>query len=305
MRHPRALLALVLLALSAGCGTHSADPVGTVGPGDEASSSRTSNPAPPIPAPPPGAPGPGSAVSLWLSADRVPPGSVDVVGVLVNRSDRDLTFGVGAGVERWNGERWAQLGWLTMCLDHWHCTAKVEGSAGARIVPSIGLVPTVDSPGPAERFTTAGFEPGWYRITQTANDGTVAVGVLQVVEDAVPPAPLVPVDDPAISIRPALTQPGGATVRLQPLIPAPSGSQSITDVEAAVEGLSETAAIERWADARWVPVDEVVLARTPPEQSSVGRSATLPDLVPGAYRFVRTGRGERHIGSFWVQAPEH
>lgn len=271
-------------------------------PGTE-STSATPDPAPPATNPPPPETfAPDAAVSLWLSAERVPPGPIDVVGVLLNHTGVDVMFGVAARIERWDGHDWVPRGGIAMCMDHWHCTAEAQPSIDGLAVPSIGLAPTLESPGPVERFTTAGLEPGWYRISQTANDGTVASGVLQITEDATAPAPLVPVDDPAISIHPAAVPTAGATVTLHPLIPAPSGSQSITDVEAAVEGLTETARVERWDGDGWVRVAELSLEAPGPDESPLGRSAIIPEgLDPGAYRLVRTGPVEPHAGNFWVQ----
>jgi hypothetical protein len=260
------------------------------------------DPAPSTNPPPPDALAADADVSLWLSADRVPPGAIDVVGVLLNHTGIDVTFGVAAEVERWDGDEWLPHGGIAMCMDHWHCTAEVQPSIDGLAVRLIGLSPTLESPGPVERFTTAGLEPGWYRISQTSNDGTVASGVLQIAEDAEAPAPLVPVDDPAISIHPAVMSTAGATVTLHPLIPAPSGSQSITDVEAAIEELAETADLERWDGGEWVHVSVVSLEPPAPGESTVGRSAIIPeDLDPGAYRLVRAGPDGRHTGSFWVQ----
>lgn len=267
------------------------------------SSPSTPAPAPSTDPPPPDASAADAAVSLWLSADRVPPGPIDVVGVLMNHTGVDVTFGVAAEVERWDGEAWVQRGAIAMCMDHWHCTAEVQPSIDGLALRHIGLSPTLESPGPVERFTTAGLDPGWYRISQTSNDGTVASGVLQIAEDAAAPAPLVPVDDPAISIHPAVIPTGGATVTLHPLIPAPtSGSQSSSDVEAAIEGLAETAEVERWDGGGWVHVAEVSLKPPAIGESSIGRSAIIPErLDPGAYRLVRAGPAGRHTGSFWVQ----
>jgi hypothetical protein len=110
------------------------------------------------------------------------------------------------------------------------------------------------------------------------------------------------VDQAAISIHPIVVAAEGATVGLHPLIPAPSGSQSISDVEAAIEGLAETAIVERWDGGQWVQVADVALTPPAPGESSVGRSAIIPDLEAGAYRLVRTGPAGPHTGNFWVQA---
>ena len=244
-------------------------------------------------------PSPVSPVVLWLSANRVPPGPVELVGMLVDHEGVDATFGVFAGVERWDGSEGGRYGYVAMCMDHWHCTARIERSGGSVGVNDIGLGPRLGVPGPVERFTTEGLDVGWYRITQTANEGVVATGVFEVVDGAPLPAPLMSVDAPAISISPALVSPVGGDILLYPLIPPPAnGSQSREDILQAIEGLSETARIERWDGAAWDVVATVDLFRVPGD--SLQRTAVLPSLEPGEYRLVREGPEGPHLGHFWV-----
>jgi hypothetical protein len=244
-------------------------------------------------------PPPTSPVTLWLSADRVPLGPVALVGVLVDHEGVAATFGVFAEVEHWDGSEWRSYGHLVMCMDHWHCTARIESEGSGVAVPGIGLGPRKGAPGPIERFTTEGLDVGWYRISQTANEGVVARGIFEVADGAPLPASLVNVDAPAISISPALVSPGGDEVNLYPLIPAPSGSQSRDDILRAIDGLSETARIERWDGTAWDVVATVDLFRVPGD--SLPRSATVPSLEPGGYRLVRDGPEGPHVGHFWVE----
>jgi hypothetical protein len=249
-------------------------------------------------APPPVA---ASPVSLWLSAERVPPGPVELVALLVNDGNSDVMFGVYAKIDRWNGDAWVPAGQLVMCMDHWHCTAQILSPGGSVEVPSIGLSPQPRVPGPVERFTTDGLQPGWYRISQVANEGITAAAVLEIADDAPAPAPLVPVDRPAISVSPALLSPTGGKVMLYPLIPAGTGAQSRQDVEEAIRGLSEIARIERWDGSSWTAVQNVDLEKT--GNDDLVRSTTLPPLPLGVYRLVRKGPEMPHAGSFWVSSP--
>jgi hypothetical protein len=240
-----------------------------------------------------------SPVSLWLSADRVPPGPVELVAILVDHDGVNSTFGVHATVERWDGGGWDSYGELVMCTDHWHCTARIEPPGFISGVPGIGLGPRRGVPGPVERFTTDGLEVGWYRITQVANERTVAAGIIEIAPEAPAPVPLVPVDTPAISVGPALVPARGGEVFLYPLIPPPpSGSQSREDIQAAIAGLSETARIERWDGSAWERVGRVELS---PGGDSLARTALVPALPPGAYRLVREGPDAAHVGHFWVE----
>jgi hypothetical protein len=240
-----------------------------------------------------------SPVSLWLSAERVAPGPIELVAILVNHEGVDVTFGVRAEVDRWDGDEWIPHGELVMCMDYWHCTARIQPPGGSDAVPAIGLGPQLGSPGPVERFTTDGLQVGWYRISQTANEGTVAAAVLEVAEDAPTPAPLVPIDAPAISVTPALVSRGGGEVQLYPLIPAPSGSQSRTDIERAIQDLSETAQIERWTGLAWEVVGSEELQDGGGDD--IARSVVLPPLPAGEYRLVRERTKVPHIANFWVE----
>jgi len=238
-----------------------------------------------------------SPVSLWLSAERVAPGPVELVAMLVDHEGVDATFGVHATVDRWDGREWVSYGELVMCMDHWHCTAQIQSQGGVG-VPDIGLGPRLGSPGPVERFTTDGLDVGWYRISQIANEGVVASAILEIAADAPATTPLVSVDVPAISVSPALEATAGGEVFLYPLIPTPpSGSQSREDIQRAIAGLSETAAIERWDGSKWERVGRVELS---PGGDSLARTAQLPALPQGAYRLVREGPNGAHVGHFWV-----
>jgi hypothetical protein len=240
---------------------------------------------------------PASPFSLWLSAERVPPGPVELVALLVNHDGTDAIFGVLARVDRWDGREWVPYGELVMCMDHWHCTARVQAPGEIEAVPAIGLSAGSESPGPVERFTTDGLDVGWYRISQEANEGIAAASVLEIAEGASAPAPLVSTNAPAISVTPALVSPDGAEIDLYPLIPAPTGAQSREDVLRAISGLSEVAQIERWNGSTWEAAGEIQLHEA---DDDLARSAELPPLPEGAYRLVREGPEGPHIGHFWV-----
>jgi hypothetical protein len=240
---------------------------------------------------------PASPYSLWLSADRVSPGPVELVAVLVNHGGVEATFGVAAKVDRWDGNEWIAYGDLVMCMDHWHCTARVQPPGEVRGVPAIGLSAEPRRSGPVERFTTDGLDVGWYRISQEANEGIVAAAILEVAADGSEPAPLVSVDAPAISVTPPLVSPDGGEIHVYPLIPAPSGVQSREDVQSAIRGLTEVARLERWDGSSWEAAGDVELHMT---DDDLARLADLPRLTEGEYRLVREGPVGPHIGHFWV-----
>ncbi|MEO8697337.1 MAG: hypothetical protein ABI658_27790, partial [Acidimicrobiales bacterium] len=276
----------------------------TAAPPPTTASPSTTAPPPSTTAPPPvqeaGGPPPldPAPISLWLSASRVTDKEpTELVAVLVNHDGSEATFGVAARIDRWDGQSWVPHRLLAMCLDHWFCTATPQ-ALGPMVVNSIGLSARVDTPGPTERFSTKGLDQGWYRISQTANEGLVAATILQVVAGADPVAPLVSVDMPAISIAPVLVKPTGTIVgMLRPLVP---GINSIAEVERALAGLAETAALERWDGRDWKPIATIALK--PAASDPLSRSAELPALAEGDYRLVRAGPNGAHIGRFWVTA---
>lgn len=227
----------------------------------------------------------------------MPPGPVELVALLVSNDGSEATFGVFATVDRWDGREWVPNGGLVMCMDHWHCTARVQPPGEIDFVPDIGVSAEPERPGPVERFTTDGLHVGWYRISQEANEGIVAAAVFEIVESAPAPAPLVSIDAPAISVTPALVSPDGVEIDLYPLIPAPTGAQSREDVLAAIRGLSEVARIERWNGSTWEAVGEVQLSEA---DDDLARSAELLPLPGGEYRLIRERPEGPHIGHFWV-----
>ncbi|HEY6533307.1 MAG TPA: hypothetical protein VIY72_13440 [Acidimicrobiales bacterium] len=246
-------------------------------------------------------PEPAALVELWLSATRVPPGDVELVAMLTEREPVDATFGVGAHVERWVDGSWVAYGSLVMCLDHWFCTAEIQPPSEQVGGPDIGLGATPEYPGSPERFRTAGLEEGWYRITHVANEGTVASGVFEVSDEAPRPAPLPAVDVVSISVQPALIPSAGRTVMLYPLVPPVNGRRSGADVEAVVDGLSESATLERWDGAGWAVAGGPMPIRPDP-QGPQSVLVDLPALPDGAYRVVATGSGGPYVGPFWVDS---
>lgn len=81
-------------------------------------------------------------------------------------------------------------------------------------------------------------------------------------------------------------------------MPRRNGALSLSDVERAVAGLAETAAVERWDGRNWQPSAEVTLQ--PLDVNPLERTAEIPPLAEGDYRLVRVGPDGAHTGRFWV-----
>lgn len=222
----------------------------------------------------------------------------ELVAVLVNQGDGADIFGVLAEVERWEDGRWRSHRQLLMCMDHWHCTA--EPVERVTVIPAIGLGATADQPGPIERFRTSGFEDGWYRISHTSNEGSVAAGLLEIVSGTPRPAPLAPTEVPSLSVAPPLLGGTQATLWLFPLVPSTDGRLTRADLAAAVSGLSDVMALQRWTGTDWLTAGSVDL-RTD-SFDDLTRWVTVPPLADGEYRLIH-GDGDRQlIGRFWVDS---
>lgn len=241
---------------------------------------------------PPTAPPPEATVGadLWLSAEEVLPGA-EVVGVLVDEIGIGQVFDQLASVERWAGGAWVDRGQpLLWCLPTDPCSAEVTSPGTMVDFQPVEIAPEPGLPGPAMRMSTAGLEPGWYRISHTSRTGVVAAGVLKVAADAPSPAPLVPLDEPSLAVgRPVLTtDPSGPLVL----------TQVVPDGDLPRPEPADQARVEAWLDGAWVTVeDEVALTG---DISAGAQAVMVPGLDPGAYRVVLSWPDGEAWGGFWV-----
>ncbi|GEN80950.1 hypothetical protein [Actinotalea fermentans] len=244
-------------------------------------------PAPPV-APPPQESG---GAQLWLSAERVPPGA-DVVGVLVDETGGGQVFDQLASVERWLDGEWVDRHEpLLWCLPADPCAASVMEPGTAVDFQPVEIAPEPALPGPAMRMSTAGLEPGWYRISHTARSGAVASAVLEIAEGAPAAAPLTPLDERSLEVRRPLltTDPTG------PLVVA----QVVPDGHLPLTGPAERARVDAWIDGAWVTVADPVAL------SDIGdgtQGVMVLGLDPGAYRVVLLWPDGEVWGRFWVVA---
>lgn len=269
--------------------------------------------------PPAEDPGP---VSLWLTADRVPPGAVELGAVLINRTDTEATFDVRTTVERWTDTGWHEVGFVDLCQNDWLCTATVE-PIPTEPVPLAMTQVTVPagSAGPLEQFTLDGMEPGWYRLSRDTHTS----GVIEVSEGAPLPAPMQPTDVFGIGVRPAALPTDGGDIVLAPIVPFSekvelgpdeqrtmeyvpgavrySTPRTLEHVERVLANLSATATVQRWTGDDWETVTQITLTTRPHQDYALETEGTLGALEPGEYRVLRTGPDSDHTGRFWVLGP--
>lgn len=230
---------------------------------------------------------------LWLSAEVVPPGA-EVIGVLVDPSNSGQVFDQLASVERWIDGAWVDRAEpLLWCLPTDPCSAEVMEPGTAVDFQPVEIAPGPGLPGPAMRMSTAGLEPGWYRITHVSRSGAVASGVLEVADDAddaPAPAPLTPLDEPSLAVDPPILVPGDNVPLVLSLV-VPDGGRA--------PGPAEQARVDAWVDGAWVTTQDGIPLG---EGMDDGVEAVLVGVAdePGEYRLVLSGPDGEVWGRFWV-----
>jgi hypothetical protein len=247
-------------------------------------------------------------VTLFLSDSVLPASGADLVAILRNTGTESPTFGVGAFVDRWNGKSWEEQSPIATCLDFWFCVASLDAPEAT---PGIGLVAPPGGYGSTQWIHVAGLEPGWYRVRQVANEGTVATGTFQVVDRDVVTTDFGDVTVDKLSVQPTVRRAGGAcqgavcTIRISALA---KDAHTATDIDAYEASLGDGAQLDRWTGDRWATVGELdftIEARVDWTRQPGERLAALPQgLAPGAYRVIRTAPdGTGLAGFFFVEQP--
>lgn len=220
-----------------------------------------------------------AAPHLWLSATDVPTAGADVAVQLVDPTLSGDTYGVAARVERWDGEQWVDPVHAALCTDFWGCPGEIRGSGA---VPDIGLSAR-SGRGPLTWLRIEGLEPGWYRLSQTANEGTVAAAPFRVREDAPAQPPSDVTGNAHLAVEPPVRTTAmsstGATVRLVVTggMPESDGWQ---------DGVVR---VERWEDGGWrtgfVGGGLHLTPSTDPDQPDA-YTVDLGPWPPGTYRLA-------------------
>lgn len=224
--------------------------------------------------------------TFWLSANRVPAGRVELVGVLFSRKADQTTFGVATRIDRWDGRAWVHDSNLATCPELGLCTGRPQPIAADFLVSFVGLTVRKGMPGPAERFTTEGLDPGRYRLVKRANSGDTAEAIFDVATASKMPAPLLPFAEVGFSVTPVVVNTNRSSVVAIHAV-KPLDDVLVRPTAAARVRLT----IERWAASRWVQVGRAVV-----DDGVVALKA----LPRGSYRLtIRSPAGER-IGMFWV-----
>lgn len=230
---------------------------------------------------------------LWLSAEVVPPGA-EVVGVLVDQTNSGQVFDQLASVERWIDGEWVDRAEpLLWCLPWDPCSAEVMEPGTAVDFQPVEIAPGPGLPGPAMRMSTAGLEPGWYRITHVSRSGAVASGVLEVADDAPDPAPLAPLDEPSLAVEPPILVPGdNVPLVLSPVLPEGGGGVAF----------GQGARVDAWVDGAWVTTQDGIPLGEGMDDGMVAVLVGVSD-EPGEYRVVLSGPDTVVWGRFWVTEP--
>lgn len=258
-----------------------------------------------------------SQAHLWLGAEEVPPDGGDLPVVIVDPTSAGDTWGVAAEVDRWDGAGWVRHDAARVCMDFWGCVGQI---GGVDAVEAIGL--SAAPVGPLTWLGTDGLDPGWYRLTQTSNEGTVAAGQFEVRAGA-PAVPEAEHEEGAhLVVEPTVLFSSDAlrSAEPAPVLPPPSTSvptdltlqrdiavRATSDLGGAPRGWQDgRTRIERWDGDAWVDASDLQLGGV---STGIGPDdpvvRTLDDPPPGAYRvLVDPDAGADPVvalqGRFWV-----
>lgn len=242
-------------------------------------------PVPPAGTTPP--PEPTRPVAIQVEPRVARPGDV-LTATLVASADNDLTFGVAAEVDRWDGSEWQRAGVVGLCLESWNCTGTVTDRLDG--VEDVGLSAAPGTPGEHTLLSTAGLADGWYRLVQRAAlDDGLASGQFEVRTAASAAAPRPAHDAVWLAIQPERVPPEGGLVDVVTQVaPGPDGTLTEEEIEAADRALGTSAGVERWDGTRWI-VEASVTGEDREAGAGVesGSTVLLPALVEGSYRLVR------------------
>lgn len=252
----------------------------------------------PVSTPP--SPEPTRPVAIQVVPQVVAPGGV-VTAVLVAGEANDLTFGIAADVDRWDGSAWQRAGVTALCLVEWQCVGTVTDRLGG--VEDIGLGAAPGTPGPATVLSTEGLADGWYRLTQTAWPEGVATGVFEVRTGAPAGAPQPSTEEERLTVDPVLVPPAGGQVRVVTQVPpGDDGTLTAEDIEEVDASLDPTAQVQRWDGEQWLDVAEVPVGQRATDLGAEwGSPVALPALDEGSYRLLRARAGAQPLwGVFTV-----
>jgi hypothetical protein len=246
-------------------------------------------------APPPAASGP---FQVWLSERVIPVGGADVAAALTGPAepmDEDQqTFGVGARVDRWDGEQWQPHRDVRLCMDFWDCVGELYPPDDQLGVEGIGLSLDASGVGPTTLVRIDGLDPGWYRLRQTSNDGVEANGIFEVVPaDDVETVPLGARDPGRLRLQPAFLPTTGGFLSINRL----QTSQAALDAGDPGPPVGDVLDLEMWADASWHSMGTVHVNR---DATAGITGASIPELAIGAYRLVDSSQPVEAQAVFWV-----
>lgn len=235
---------------------------------------------------------------IWTSGPVAGDGSLVLVAVVVNPSDRPFHYGVAGTFDRADGDGWVRAGGFASSLDFWGGFGRLVAPGENMFVPAIGLGAPAGGIGqaeyirlgelPAGRFRLShrespsqGDSPqrsasGTFAITETG-DELIAIGAARPRRDGGPVGVLL--------IRPPLVPPAGATVSIQVNL---LGSSTPEALQALKGDLADDLVGRAWTGQGWgEPLFAVpTVVRPVPGFDTTETLAHLPPLDEGPYQLA-------------------
>ena len=136
---------------------------------------------------------PGGALSLWLSADVLPPDPVDLGVVFQNRSaGAGVAVRADATVVRWAGSSWEPARQAVLCPAP--CVGELYDLDERVSVRHESIEATAAGHSDLMWLRLQGLRPGWYELRSRTDDGSTVSGRFRIDSGAPAPAPAQGID---------------------------------------------------------------------------------------------------------------
>ena len=208
-----------------------------------------------------------------------------------NPTDKDVRYGVGGTVDRWNGFRWVPFCYFVPANAGWDGAGRLHPLAGGGLVFQVAVTARAHLTGPVWWVAIRGLTSGFYRFT---NDGIP--GVLEISDRSPAHPPTLPDSGPILRIKQGIESGEEADLAVSPEV---TNGENAVAAGTTLGRLTGAVTLERQDARGWAPLAS--LAAEPAQGQRLNFIVHLPALQPGFYRLSRTSTLAGNIrGVFWV-----
>ncbi len=210
---------------------------------------------------------------------------------VANPTDKDVRYGVGGTVDRWNGSRWLPFRYFVPANAGWDGAGRLDPLTGGGLVFQVAVTARAHLNGPVWWVAVRGLTSGFYRFT---NDGIP--GVLEVSDRSSVYPPTLPGSGPILRVARGVESGEEADLAVSPEV---TNGQNAVAAGTTLGRLTGAVTLERQDARGWAPLAS--LAAGPASGQRLNFIVHLPALQPGFYRLSRASTLAGNIrGVFWV-----